>query len=57
MIERGVIVDDFEDDEEGQSEDESEGADENEKAAKTKTPAGKNEMATINGGKVSGMNG
>ena len=49
-------MDDFEDDEEGQSEDESEGADENEKA-KTKTPAGKNDMAPLNGGKASGING
>lgn len=55
MIERGVLVDDFEDDEEGQSEDESEGATENEKA-KTKTPAGKNEMAPVNGVKSSGFN-
>ena len=56
MIERGVLVDDFEDDEEGQSEDESEGADENDKT-KTKTPAGKNEVTPINGGKATGVNG
>ncbi len=37
MIERGALVDDFEDDDEQQSEDESEGGDENEKT-KTKTP-------------------
>ena len=56
MIERGVLVDDFEDDEEGQSEDESEGADENDKT-KTKTPAGKNEVTPITGGKAAGING
>lgn len=41
MIERGVLVDDFEDEEEGQSEDESQVSNENEKSkTATKTPVG-----------------
>ena len=55
MIERGVLVDDFEDDEEGQSEEESDGADENEKS-KTKTATGKNDGAA-SGAKTAGASG
>jgi len=55
MIERGVLVDDFEDDEEGQSEDDSNEGDDNDKTNKNKTPNGKTEMTAVNGTKPSMM--